>query len=213
VKHGRKPNGGRGRAPSAPAAGGAAGGAAAAEEDEEDEEEEDPSVVAAAKASLERSLAPPAAVAAPAKRPHVRTCSVAELAVAYYLNTEGGGAAERLQRSGDAEARLASAASAPPAPASARTPAFAVAADRLTVRYKALRTVLEERVQALSRQETVELLRAVLARGGSGSRAGAAAHLLAAREMAARSPTAFWNAVRHFGSADAAAAEARGNAG
>lgn len=171
-------------------------------------------MVAAAQASLARSLAPPKAVAAPAKRARVRTCSVAELAVAYYLNTEGGGAAERLQRSGDAEARLASAAAAPPAPASARTPAFSVAADRLTVRYKALRTALEERVQALSRQETVELLRAVLARGGSGSRGAAAAtHLLAAREMAARSPTAFWNAVRHFGSADAAAAEARANAG
>ena len=166
-------------------------------------------MVAAARASLARSLAPPAPVAAASKRPRVRTATVAELATAYYLAAQGGTAAERLQSSADVEARLAAAACVPPAPPSARTPSFAEAAGRLTVRYKALRTALEERVQALSRDHTQQLLRAVLLRGSSGSRAAAAAHLLAPREMAARSPTAFWNAVRHFGGAEAAAAAAR----
>ena len=166
-------------------------------------------MVAAARASLARSLAPPAPVAAASKRPRVRTATVAELATAYYLAAQGGTAAERLQSQGDAEARLAAAGCVPPAP---RAPSFAEAAGRLTVRYKALRNVLEERVQALSRDDTVLLLRAVLQRGSSGSRAAAAAHLLAPREMAARSPTAFWNAVRHFGGAEAAAAAARATA-
>jgi len=208
VKHGRKPVGGAAastKVSTSPAAGAAAADGDGAEEEEE-EEEEDPSAVAAARASLARSLAPPAAVAAPAKRQRVKTCTPAELAVSYYLAADAGGAAERLQRSGDAEARLAAAACAPPAPPSARTPAFAAAAGRLTVRYKALRTTLEERLQALSRDQTLEVLAAVLARGGA---RGSAQHLLAPREMATRSPTAFWNCVRHFGSAEAAAAAAR----
>ncbi len=184
-------------------------------------------------------LAPPRAVAAPEKRARVRTLSIEaraprgaclrprsepscahaapllprgslpppqDLAVAYYLAAPGGGAAERLQREGDASARCASAAAAPGAPAA---PAFVAAAGRLTVRFRGIRTALEERVQALSREEVLALLRALLARGGSSARRGAAAHLLAPREMAARSPTAFWNAVRWFGGAEAAARAAQ----
>jgi hypothetical protein len=144
----------------------------------------------------------PKPVAASSKRPRVRTLSVDELAVSYYLNAGGGSASERLQREGDASARLS---------ASAPHLAFTCAAGRLTIRYKALRTALEERVQALTVDGVCELLRAVRERGSSASRRaapGAAAALLAPREMAARCPCAFWNAVRHFGSAEAAVAAA-----
>jgi hypothetical protein len=122
--------------------------------------------------------------------------------VAYYLNAGGGGAAERLQREGDAAARLAA---APPALS------FSCAAGRLTIRYRALRHDLEERVQALTSEALLQLLRAVRARGSSASRRAApcaSAALLAEREMAARCPCAFWNAKRHFGSAEAAVAAA-----
>ena len=113
----------------------------------------------------------------------------------YHTNAEGGGAAERLQRQGDVEARLAA------------RPAFEEAGGRLVVRYKALRTLLEESVQALSREELLQLLTAVGHRG-SKRRATATAHLLAPREMAGRSPVAFWNALHLFGGVEAAVAAA-----
>lgn len=164
-------------------------------EAEEPSESEPPTARAAALSALEATLAPPKALPT-AKRRRVTARSVEALAAEYHTNAEGGTAAERLQRQGDVEARLAA------------KPAFEVLPGRLVVRYKALRTQLEESVQALSRAELLQLLAEVGSRG-SKRRATATAHLLAPREMAGRSPVAFWNAFHLFGGVDAAVAAAR----
>jgi hypothetical protein len=80
---------------------------------------------------------------------------------------------------------------------------FSVTAGRLHVQFRGLRHNLEEIVQALTRDEVLAVLRAVLAKS-SARRQAAAAHLLEPHSMASRSPTVFWNAVHAFGSVAAA---------
>ena len=138
---------------------------------------------------------------APAPQQHARitTASIDDLASKYYLN-DSSADGSILQREGDAQNRLRS--------AEGGTVVFSAASGRLTVVFKGLRKELEERVQELSREEVLALLRAVLGKSSS-RRQASASHLLTPLEMASRSPTAFWNAVRHFGSAKDAAEAAR----
>lgn len=123
--------------------------------------------------------------------------SVTQLALAYY--TAGGDGEDTIQREGDAQNRLRCEASA------VRT----VRGARLTVQFRGLRHDLEEVVQALTREETLGVLAAVLARGGL---RGAASHLLEPHAMASRSPTVYWNAVHLFGTVRAAAEAAKAEA-
>jgi hypothetical protein len=159
-------------------------------EEEEDEPEQDD----VHEPVLKRLKSAPA----PTKRARITTLSVEDLARHYYTNEAGSDGV--LQREGDAQNRLRS--------AEAGTVAFSASAGRLTVVFRGLRRELEERVQELSKEEVQEVLRAVLGKSSS-RRSASAGHLLAPLEMASRSPTAFWNAVRHFGSAKAAAEAAK----
>lgn len=150
-------------------------------------------------ASLLRRAVGGGGAARPAKR--LRVASLSADALAALVCTDGSAASDApLQREGDAAARMAAAAE--------RRAAFAFADGGwlLVVCYKAIRTQLEERVQALSRDEVVDVLRRVAARGSSRRRA--ASSLLSPRSLALRCPALFWNAVRHFGGCEAAAAAA-----
>jgi hypothetical protein len=87
---------------------------------------------------------------------------------------------------------------------------FEEKAGRLTVTYRAVRHDIEERVQALSRETTLDVLVAIMRRATTQRRTESAGfHLIQPREQASRSHTVFWNSVRHFGSAHAAASAAK----
>ena len=70
---------------------------------------------------------------------------------------------------------------------------------RLEVSFKGVRNQMHESVQWLSRDEMREVLRLLASRGSSSRRtASAASHLLAPREMAARSPAMLWSLAHEF---------------
>ena len=70
---------------------------------------------------------------------------------------------------------------------------------RLDVSFKGVRNQMHESVQWLSRDEMREVLRLLASRGSSSRRtASAASHLLAPREMAARSPAMLWSLAHEF---------------
>ena len=67
------------------------------------------------------------------------------------------------------------------------------------VSFKGVRNQMHESVQWLSRDEMREVLRLLASRGSSSRRtASAASHLLAPREMAARSPAMLWSLAHEF---------------
>lgn len=147
----------------------------------------------------------PKALAVPTKHARVTTLSVDALATAFYTSGSGTGDAHtRLQSQGDAENRVR-------AVEDNKYTCDDAKGGRLTVTYRAVRHDIEERVQALSREETLDVLVAVVRRATTSRRGGGGAglHLIAPREQAARSSCVFWNAVRHFGSPRAAAEAAR----
>ncbi|GAQ87457.1 hypothetical protein KFL_003540100 [Klebsormidium nitens] len=79
---------------------------------------------------------------------------------------------------------------------------------QIHVKYKGLRKELEERLQLLTKDDVATVIRNVANRGSSSRRQGKSKHLLEPLAMAKRSPTLFWNAVHHYGSAQDAVKEA-----
>ena len=81
----------------------------------------------------------------------------------------------------------------------ALTRSFEQGGARLDVSFKGVRNQMHESVQWLSRDEMREVLRLLASRGSSSRRtASAASHLLAPREMAARSPAMLWSLAHEF---------------
>jgi hypothetical protein len=159
-------------------------------------------VAAAVAPLIARASAPKPVV--PTKHARVNTLSVEELTLAYY--TAGGGGTDvqqRVQSQSDVENRVRA--------AEEGKCSFEEKAGRLTVTYRAVRHDIEERVQALSRETTLDVLVAIMRRATTQRRSAGSAgfHLIQPREQASRSHTVFWNGVRHFGSAQAAASAAK----
>ena len=73
-----------------------------------------------------------------------------------------------------------------------------VGKGQLQASYKAVRKEIRETVQLLGTEQIAEVLRALAARGSS-SRGRSNNHLLAPREMAARSPALLWSLAYAFG--------------
>ena len=186
------------------AAGGPAAAAAAAAAVAAEEEEEEPEPKRA------RGAAPVVcykAVKATTQHAPVKKKSVDQLAKAYYAASgyrdgDARGAA-KVQHQFDALNRMN-------AVNEGRYQHTCDKSGRMTVTYRALRHDNEERVHALTRQETLDVLVAVLRKSTTTSRGGGGAgqRSITAEEQAARSSCVFWNAVRHFGSPEAAAAAA-----
>ncbi len=136
---------------------------------------------------------------AKAKAPKARTAE--QIATAYYhAGSSGSALAARgdfLTEHGMIEHRVA-------ALGSRKYTIDGVAAQgkggaRLDVSFKGVRNQMHESVQWLSRDEMREVLRLLASRGSSSRRtASAASHLLAPREMAARSPAMLWSLAHEF---------------
>ena len=186
------------------AGGPAAAAAAVAAEEEDDEEEEEP--------EPKRACGPAPvvcykAVKATTQHAPVRKKSVDQLAKAYYAASGYSGGdlrgAAKVQHQFDAVNRMN-------AVKEGRYQHICDKSGKMTVTYRALHHDNEERVQALTRQETLDVLVAVIRMSTTTSRGGGSAgqRSITPEEQAARSSCLFWNAVRHFGSPEAAAAAA-----
>jgi hypothetical protein len=157
-----------------------------------------PAAAVAAKPAL---LVDAARLVLPTKHGRVKPLSVEALATAFYTSgSSDADARTRLQNQADAECRVR-------ARESGKFLLDDTKGGRLTVTYRAVRHDIVERLQAITKEETVNVLVAVVRRATTSRRAGSdvGLRLITPGEQAARSSCVFWNAVRHFGSPEAAA--------